>query len=374
VPAAEPCDPAPPSRERTAADARCRCAPPGWRPRLTAKPCPSAWQGIMTTRTQSPMVTGGSVVALKYAGGILVATDTLASYGSLARFENVSRMATVGVAKDTLLAAGGDYSDYQQMLKIIEQKAVEEYAMDDGSCMSASAMHHWLTRIMYQRRSKMDPLWNAVVIAGVGGDGQSYLGTTDMYGTMYADNFIVSARAPPPHKERARAPLSLPHTARAPLPPTHTHAPARTRMVVAKWARERLRTRQHARVPLGQCWPSTTCSLRLPPPPSFVDLLPPPSSLLLCSRGSLPSARAPDPRSRWRSAALSGAQRLRCVCAGAGAVLEAAVREGDPRVRRQPRLAVPTPAGRQACGEAAARGAARGADRRGEARAISAAG
>ena len=229
-------------------------------------------------RTTYPSVTGGSVVAVKYNGGVLVAADTIMSYGTLAKFDGVVRMAPVGAKGQVLLSAGGDYSDYQQMLKIINSSAVEEYTMDDGAVMSASAMHHWLTRIMYQRRSKMDPLWNAVVIAGVGGDGQSYLGTTDMYGTMYADNFIVSARASPPHKERARAPLSLPHTARAPLPPTHTHAPARTRMVVAKWARERLRTRQHARVPLGRCWPSTTCSLRLPPPPSFVDLLPPPSS------------------------------------------------------------------------------------------------
>ena len=104
-------------------------------------------------------------------------------------------MATVGAKSDVLLAAGGDYSDFQQMLKIISASAVEEYTMDDGATMSASAMHHWLTRIMYQRRSKIDPLWNTIVIAGVK-DGQSYLGTTDLYGTMYTDDFIV--RTPPP--------------------------------------------------------------------------------------------------------------------------------------------------------------------------------
>lgn len=146
-------------------------------------------------RTTYPSVTGGSVVAVKYNGGVLVAADTIMSYGTLAKFDGVVRMAPVGAKGQVLLSAGGDYSDYQQMLKIINSSAVEEYTMDDGAVMSASAMHHWLTRIMYQRRSKMDPLWNAVVIAGVGGDGQSYLGTTDMYGTMYADNFIVSAHA-----------------------------------------------------------------------------------------------------------------------------------------------------------------------------------
>ena len=143
------------------------------------------------TRTTSPMVTGGSVVALKYAGGVLVATDTIASYGSLARFENVCRMSTVGVAGDVLLAAGGDYSDYQQMLKIIEIRATQEFALDDGASMSASAMHHWLTRILYQRRSKMDPLWNNVIIAGCR-NGETYLGTCDLYGSMYTENFIAT--------------------------------------------------------------------------------------------------------------------------------------------------------------------------------------
>jgi len=137
------------------------------------------------------MVTGGSVVALKYAGGVLVATDTIASYGSLARFENVCRMSTVGIAGDTLLAAGGDYSDYQQMLKIIDIRATQEFALDDGASMAPSALHHWLTRILYQRRSKMDPLWNSIVIAGCR-DGKTYLGTSDLYGSMYTEDFIAT--------------------------------------------------------------------------------------------------------------------------------------------------------------------------------------
>jgi len=144
-----------------------------------------------TQRTTYPMVTGGSLVALKYAGGVLVGADTLAAYGSLARFEGVPRMKAVGVAEDTILAAGGDISDYQQMLKMIEAKANEEYAIDDGASMSPSALHHWLTRIMYQRRSKMDPLWNSVIVAGFR-EGQAYLGSTDLYGTMFEDNYIAT--------------------------------------------------------------------------------------------------------------------------------------------------------------------------------------
>jgi 20S proteasome subunit beta 7 len=137
------------------------------------------------------MVTGGSVVAIKYAGGILVAADTLAAFGSLARFEGVVRMKAVGVKQDSLIAAGGDISDFQQIIKDVEAAADEEYALDDGASMSASGMHHWLTRIMYNRRSKMDPLWNSIIVCGYR-DGKGYLGTTDLYGTMYEDNFIAT--------------------------------------------------------------------------------------------------------------------------------------------------------------------------------------
>jgi len=137
------------------------------------------------------MVTGGSVVALKFKGGVMVAADTLASYGSLARFEGVTRIAKVGISNDTMLAAGGDYSDYQMILKMVEQKAVADFAADDGSSLSPKAMHHWLTRVMYNRRSKMDPLWNSVIITGFR-DGKAYLGSSDLYGTMFEDDFVAT--------------------------------------------------------------------------------------------------------------------------------------------------------------------------------------
>lgn len=137
------------------------------------------------------MVTGSSVIAVKFAGGVLVAADTLASYGSLARFDGISRVAKVGIANDTILAAGGDYSDYQEILKMIEKKSMEDFTMDDGSSLQPSALHHWLTRIMYNRRSKMDPLWNSVVIAGFRG-GKAYLGSSDLYGTQYEDDYVCT--------------------------------------------------------------------------------------------------------------------------------------------------------------------------------------
>eukprot|EP00967_Tisochrysis_lutea_P062778 scaffold80752_cov31-Tisochrysis_lutea.AAC.1 len=132
---------------------------------LTDEPygCKEAGPGAPGQRTIQPMVTGGSVLGLKYAGGVMVAADTVAFYGSLARYEDVQRMEAVGVNKDCLLAAGGDLSDYQYILKTVEAKATTEFSLDDGGSLTPAAMHSWLTRMMYQRRSKMDPLWNRQV-------------------------------------------------------------------------------------------------------------------------------------------------------------------------------------------------------------------
>ncbi|KAF3360476.1 hypothetical protein VdG1_01436 [Verticillium dahliae VDG1] len=58
--------------------------------------------------SQSPIVTGTSVIAIKYSEGVVIAADNLASYGSLARFTNVKRLRTF--AESTVIGFGGDES------------------------------------------------------------------------------------------------------------------------------------------------------------------------------------------------------------------------------------------------------------------------
>lgn len=43
----------------------------------------------------NPMVTGTSVLGVKFTGGVIIAADMLGSYGSLARFRNISRLMKV---------------------------------------------------------------------------------------------------------------------------------------------------------------------------------------------------------------------------------------------------------------------------------------
>ncbi|XP_070622412.1 proteasome subunit beta type-4 [Erythrolamprus reginae] len=139
-------------------------------------------QSEASKRTLSPMVTGTSVLGLKFDGGVMIAADTLGSYGSLARFRNLSRIMKVN--DSTVLGASGDYADFQYLKQVLEQMVIDEDLLGDGHSYSPKAIHSWLTRIMYNHRSKMNPLWNTVVIGGYS-HGEGFLGYVDMLGVAY---------------------------------------------------------------------------------------------------------------------------------------------------------------------------------------------
>ncbi len=65
-------------------------------------------------------MTGTSVLAVKFDGGVAIAADKLGSYGSLARYRDLSRV--IKVNETTVLGAGGDYADFQFLKSIIEQR------------------------------------------------------------------------------------------------------------------------------------------------------------------------------------------------------------------------------------------------------------
>ncbi|NWR39220.1 PSB4 protein, partial [Tachuris rubrigastra] len=131
---------------------------------------------------RSPMVTGTSVLGVKFEGGVMLAADTVGSYGSLARFRGISRLLRVNDC--TVLGASGDYADFQYLRQVIDQMVIDEELLGDGHTYSPRAIHSWLTRVMYNRRSKINPLWNTVVIGGFSG-GQGFLGYVDMLGVAY---------------------------------------------------------------------------------------------------------------------------------------------------------------------------------------------
>ncbi|CAL1702810.1 unnamed protein product [Somion occarium] len=140
-------------------------------------------------RTQQPIVTGTSVLGILYKDGIMLVADTLASYGSLARFKSIQRLHPVG--SSTVIGASGDMSDFQYLQTLLEELIIEEFAEADKHELGPAEIHEYLSRIMYGRRSKMNPLWNSLLVAGKK-DGKRFLAYVDLLGTTYSASTIAT--------------------------------------------------------------------------------------------------------------------------------------------------------------------------------------
>jgi len=143
------------------------------------------------TNTLNPAVTGASVVAVKYDSGVLIAADTLGSYGSMAKLRDVSRLYQVN--DQVAVGFAGDLADAQFITKIISSMVLDDQIASDGTSMSPKAMLNWLTRVYYNRRTKIDPLWNQVVVAGFDKQsGQPLLGCVNLLGYSWQDPVVAT--------------------------------------------------------------------------------------------------------------------------------------------------------------------------------------
>jgi 20S proteasome subunit beta 7 len=43
----------------------------------------------------------------------------------------------------------------------------DEVIANDGLALKPKALYTWLTRVMYNRRNKFDPLWNNYLVGGM---------------------------------------------------------------------------------------------------------------------------------------------------------------------------------------------------------------
>eukprot|EP00929_Paragymnodinium_shiwhaense_P059908 TRINITY_DN2996_c0_g1_i2.p2 TRINITY_DN2996_c0_g1~~TRINITY_DN2996_c0_g1_i2.p2 ORF type:complete len:269 (+),score=69.18 TRINITY_DN2996_c0_g1_i2:82-807(+) len=140
--------------------------------------------------TLSPIVTGGTIVGIKYNGGVLLAGDTLCSYGSSARYKDVCRMRPVG--KYTMLGCTGEYSDFQYLGDMLDEMDVEEYVHEDGCSMGPKQYSSYIGRVMYNRRSKFNPLYNQFVVVGKKNDEAPFLAFCDHQGTYFEENYYAT--------------------------------------------------------------------------------------------------------------------------------------------------------------------------------------
>lgn len=141
-----------------------------------------------TMNTQQPIITGSSVISIKFKDGVIIAADNLGSYGSLSRFTDVERIIAVG--KNTVVGISGDISDLQQLERILENLETDINYDYDGHSLRAPHVHEYLQKVFYNRRNKMNPLWNSVIVAGLDDDNKPFTKYVDLLGVTYSSPTI----------------------------------------------------------------------------------------------------------------------------------------------------------------------------------------
>jgi len=151
--------------------------------------------------TTDPYVTGSSVLAMTYKDGIMMASDTLGSYGSLARFRQLRRIRKIGDT-NTVIGGTGEYADFQALIKELEELTNRDYARDEGQKKTPKEIWNYLTRRLYGQRNRFDPFWNQLIIAGIQPNNKKsdsnnnnnnnkefspFLGYVDLQGTSFED-------------------------------------------------------------------------------------------------------------------------------------------------------------------------------------------
>jgi len=133
------------------------------------------------------ITTGTSVIGVKYEGGVIIAADNLVSYGNMARFQNVERV--VKINDKTMIGIGGDYADFQFIKRHIDQLVINDEALGDKNELKPKSLFTYLTRVFYNRRSRMQPLWLDVVVGGIQ-DNEPFLGHVSVRGKSYESNCV----------------------------------------------------------------------------------------------------------------------------------------------------------------------------------------
>lgn len=153
--------------------------------------------GDASQRTTRPIVTGTSVLGITYKNGVMLAADTLCSYGSMAKYKDARRLRVVN--SHTVLGGGGEYSDFQAICDLLERNTLENRCTSDSLYddeedeEDAPEVWNYLRAVMYNRRNKMNPLWNDLIVGGFDpAKGEPFLGLVDKIGTAYTDNIVAT--------------------------------------------------------------------------------------------------------------------------------------------------------------------------------------
>ena len=77
-------------------------------------------------------------------------------------------------------------SDMQYLDRLLNSLDIEENYGSSGHVLNAKNLHTYLHKVMYKRRSDINPLWNQILVAGLDGDGKPFLSSVDLLGTTFS--------------------------------------------------------------------------------------------------------------------------------------------------------------------------------------------
>ena len=73
-------------------------------------------------------------------------------YGSTKRYKSFERLRKIN--SKTAIGAGGELSDFQYIMTLLEELMKEDFCLDDDIEMSPREVFAYLNRVIYNRRTK----------------------------------------------------------------------------------------------------------------------------------------------------------------------------------------------------------------------------
>jgi proteasome beta subunit len=130
--------------------------------------------------------TGATVVGIKCSDGVVVATDSLITWGTHVLSEKGIK--AFKLTDTIVLASAGLTSDYQMLVNRL-QAQIKLYELNQKKNITVKALSKMIANTLYSRR--MAPLYVQTVVVGVDANGPQ-LFTLDMGGSLMPDEFTAA--------------------------------------------------------------------------------------------------------------------------------------------------------------------------------------
>ena len=80
----------------------------------------------------------------------------------------------------------------QHLDRMLNSLDVRENYSSPGYSLHAKNLHTYLSKVMYKRRSDINPLWNQMLVAGLDGDDKPFLSSVDLLGTTFSSPTLAT--------------------------------------------------------------------------------------------------------------------------------------------------------------------------------------